>query len=185
MVKPVVAAPAPKAVVDLISTRVARPAQSAPGTAVPAMSSPTPTAHAISNPDGILTPAPAPTPAAPALGEDGTPAEKVLHIKPPIVVKDMAVHLGLKPFQLNRDLMAMEIFASPTQVLEQNVVEALCKKYGFTLEVERREKGAGVHKQEIVVAAPVAPVIVNPEEELKPARRSSLSWVTSTTARPR
>ena len=154
---------APKPVVDLISPRVARPAQSAPGTAVPAMSSPTPTVDPI-----VPSSVPEPAPVAPVLNEDGTPAEKVLHIKPPIVVKDMAVHLGLKPFQLNRDLMAMDIFASPTQVLEQNVVEALCKKYGFTLEVERRERGAGVHKQEVVVAAPVAPVIVNPEEELKP-----------------
>ena len=45
----------------------------------------------------------------------------------------------------------------------------MCKKHGFVLEVERREKGAGVHKVEVVVQKPpVAPVIVNPEEELKP-----------------
>ena len=62
----------------------------------------------------------------------------------------------------------MNIFPSPNQVLEQEVVSALCKKHGFVLEVERRERGAGVHKQEVVVKAPVAPVIVNPEEELKP-----------------
>ena len=80
----------------------------------------------------------------------------------------------------------MDIFASPTQVLEQEVVQALCEKHGFVLEVEKREKGAGVHKQEIVVAAPVAPVIVNPEEELKPrAPIITFSWATSTTARPR
>ena len=94
--------------------------------------------------------------------------EKVLHIKPPIVVKELAAHLGLRPFQLNKDLIEMNIFPSPNQVLEQEVVSALCKKHGFVLEVERRERGAGVHKQEVVVKAPVAPVIVNPEAELKP-----------------
>ena len=94
--------------------------------------------------------------------------EKVLHIKPPIVVKELAGHLGLRPFQLNKDLIEMNIFPSPNQVLEQEVVSVLCKKHGFVLEVERREKGAGVHKVEAVVAAPVAPVIVNPAEELKP-----------------
>ena len=62
----------------------------------------------------------------------------------------------------------MNIFPSPNQVLEQDVVQALCKKHGFTLEVERREKGAGVHKVEVVVEAPKPKEIVNPEEELKP-----------------
>ena len=36
----------------------------------------------------------------------------------------------------------MNIFPSANQVLEQEVVLALCKKHGYTLEVERREKGA-------------------------------------------
>ena len=106
-------------------------------------------------------------PSIPSEGGDA-PAEKVLHIKPPIIVRELAGHLGLKPFQLNKDLIEMNIFPSPNQVLEQDIVLALCKKHGFVLEVERREKGGGVHKQEVVVQAPVAPVIVNPEEELKP-----------------
>ena len=162
----------PKAeVVDLISTRTARPAQSAPGLTVP----PTPplappgAPSAPSGGDGRGDSHRAvPTIGLGSEGEGDVPAEKVLHIKPPIVVKDLAVHLGLKLHQINRDLIAMDIFASPTQVLEQDIVQTLCKKHGFTLEVERRERGAGVHRPEIVVAAPVAPVIVNPEEELKP-----------------
>ena len=113
------------------------------------------------------------TPTLPTITSAADPSvaasgEKVLHIKPPIVVRELAGHLGLKPFQLNKDLIEMNIFPSPNQVLEQEIVSALCKKHGFVLEVERREKGAGVHKQEVVVAAPVAPVIANPDEELKP-----------------
>ncbi len=158
--------PAPKAaVVDLISQRTARPAQSAPGTTVPPIPPVTPPAAPAmpssggnATPDVLATPAPT----------GDVPAEKVLHIKPPIIVRELAGHLGLKPFQLNKDLIEMNIFPSPNQVLEQDIVLALCKKHGFVLEVERREKGGGVHKQEVVVQAPVAPVIVNPEEELKP-----------------
>ncbi len=154
------APPAPRPVVDLISTRSST---RAPQTA--ALEPTTPVA---------AVPAAAPAPAAPvavATAEDAPAApgaDKVLHIKPPIVVRELAGHLGLKPFQLNKDLIEMNIFPSANQVLEQDVVTALCKKHGFTLEVERREKGAGVHKVEVVVEAPKPKQIVNPEEELKP-----------------
>lgn len=144
--------PPPVPVLDLISA--ATPAARAEAAAAAI-------AEAFVAPEAVASDVPA------AQAEPAAPEEKVLHIKPPILVKDLAVHLGLKPFQLNRDLMAMDIFASPAQVLEQEVVQALCKKYGFTLEVERRERGAGVHKQEVVIAPPPPPVIVNPEEELK------------------
>ena len=162
--------PAP-VVVDLISNRAS---STSPRTSAPEESTPL----------AALVPAGVPpteaTPAAPASGgSDAAPAagqpapqlnengERILHIKPPILVKELAAHLGLKPFQLNKDLIAMNIFPSPNQVLEQDIVTTLCKKHGFVLEVERRERGGGVHKVEAVVQAPVAPVIVNPEEELK------------------
>jgi translation initiation factor IF-2 len=169
--EPVVkAAPAPVAarpVVDLISSpgsksRLLVPVvgpQKAPEPEAPAVVEPTPVASA---PVPALAPDPIPAPVEEVISDD-----KILHIKPPILVKELAVHLGLKLHQLNRDLIAMEIFASPTQVLEQEVVSALCKKHGFVLEVERREKGGGVHKQEAVVVAPPPPVIVDPEAELK------------------
>ncbi len=168
-VKPVVqAAPAP-VVVDLISNRATArsPRTSAPETSTPASALvPAVPATPVDSP---ATPATSMLPVgADGAGDAPTDGEKVLHIKPPIVVKELAMHLGLRPFQLNRDLIAMDIFASPTQVLEHDVVLALCKKHGFILEVERRERGGGVHKVEAVVKAPVAPVIVNPEEELKP-----------------
>ena len=175
---PVVRTPAPappkQEVVDLISSKPSARAASAAGTTVPPLppvAPPTPAPAPEEQPappnlPAIAAAAPAPaSDAAPAVGKDGL---KILHIKPPIIVRDLATHLGLKPFQLNRDLIAMDIFASPTQVLEQNIVQMLCEKHGFTLEVEKREKGAGVHKVEVVVKAPVAPVIANPEEELKP-----------------
>ncbi|MEC8190747.1 MAG: translation initiation factor IF-2 N-terminal domain-containing protein, partial [Verrucomicrobiota bacterium] len=36
----------------------------------------------------------------------------ILHVKPPIVVRDFAVEIGLKPFKLISELMEMGIFAS-------------------------------------------------------------------------
>ncbi len=152
-------------VVDLISGTRPKRATQAAGSLVPPVP-PVEAPPAVSAGGNAGTPV---APSAPSAEVTTSPTgEKVLHIKPPIVVKELALHLGLRPFQLNKDLIEMNIFPSPNQVLEQEVVSALCKKHGFVLEVERRERGAGVHKVEAVVKAPVAPVIVNPAEELKP-----------------
>ncbi|HEV2842511.1 MAG TPA: translation initiation factor IF-2 [Chthoniobacterales bacterium] len=108
--------------------------------------------------------APADTAAAPAEPE-GEP-QKIIHIKPPIVVKDLALQLGLKNFQLIKELMTdFNIFASgPTQTVEPDVAAKICEKHGFVFEMERREKGGGVHKVEQVVVAPPPPVIEKKEE---------------------
>ncbi len=107
-------------------------------------------------------PAPAPVTAAePAADGDG---DKVVHIKPPIIVRDLAQHIGLKPFQVIHDLMEMNIFAAIGHTIEPDVAAAICRKHGFVFEVERREKGAGVHKTEVVVEEPPPPLIETPEE---------------------
>jgi len=93
--------------------------------------------------------------------------QKVIHIKPPIVVKQLAIELGLKPHQLIAELMSFNIFANINQTIEPDVASKICENHGFVLEKERREKGAGVHKVEQVVVAPPPPVIEK-EEELKP-----------------
>ena len=96
--------------------------------------------------------------------EDG---RKIIHIKPPIVVKDLAAQLGLKNFQLIKELMDdFNIFANPNVTVEPEVATKVCDKHGFVFEMERREKGGGVHKVEQVVVAPPPPVIEK-EEELK------------------
>ena len=96
--------------------------------------------------------------------EDG---RKIIHIKPPIVVRDLAAQLGLKNFQLIKELMDdFNIFANPNLTVEPEVATKVCDKHGFVFEMERREKGGGVHKIEQVVVAPPPPVIEK-EEELK------------------
>ncbi len=131
-------------------------------------------------PAGPIAPPVAPAPAAPpappaveaAIDTVPAPAEpegepqKIIHIKPPIVVKDLAQQLGLKNFQLIKELMTdFNIFASgPTQTVEPDVATKICEKHGFVFEMERREKGGGVHKVEQVVVAPPPPVIEKKEE---------------------
>ena len=130
----------------------------------------------------IRTPAPAPepprveTPAPPVttaaeVSEAETETEdgrKIIHIKPPIIVKDLAAQLGLKNFHLIKELMDdFNIFANPNLTVEPEVASKICEKHGFVFEMERREKGAGVHKAVEVVVAPPPPVIEK-QEELKP-----------------
>jgi translation initiation factor IF-2 len=110
---------------------------------------------------------PAPEAAAePATGEETT-AQKVILIKPPIIVKQLATELGLKPHQLIAELMGYNIFANINQTIEPDIASKIAESHGFVLEKERREKGAGVHKVEQVVVAPPPPVIEK-KEELKP-----------------
>ena len=158
--------PAPKPVaVDLISNAPRRPAAApvAVEAAVPAAESATPTL-----PPAATVPATEPPPAAvdggvtePAVTVDGE--TKIVHLKPPVLVKDLAAALGVKTFQINKELIPLGVFASQTTVLEPEVVVNLCKKFGFTFEAERREKGAGVHRPEPVIAPP--PVVEKPKEE--------------------
>jgi translation initiation factor IF-2 len=116
-----------------------------------------------------VAPAAQPESAPVTVGEPagGALDDKVIHIKPPIIVRDLAQHIGLKPFQLIHDLMDMNIFAAINHTIEPDVAAAICKKHGYTFEVEKREKGAGVHTRPVVVEEPPRPVIQT-KEELKP-----------------
>lgn len=97
------------------------------------------------------------------LGEDG---EKIIHLKPPILVKDLAEKMGLKPFKVISDLISFKVFvANAEKPVDLDVAEKVCEKHGFKLERERREKGAGVHKVEEVIAEPVAPEPEDIEED--------------------
>jgi translation initiation factor IF-2 len=119
-------------------------------------------------------PEPAPEPAVTAAeGEAGAAgaeeeAKNVIHIKPPIVVRQLAIELGLKNFQLIKELMAdFNVFVNPNQTIEPDIATKIAEKHGFILEKEVRLKGGGVHKVEQVIVAPPPPVIEK-KEELKP-----------------
>ncbi len=67
---------------------------------------------------------------------------KVIHMKPPIVVRDFATALGLKPFKLISELMEMGIFASMTQSLDEPVAVKVAERHGFLLEIKHRGDAA-------------------------------------------
>ncbi len=112
-------------------------------------------------------PEPEPEPAPVAVEEPAAAADgpKIIHIKPPIIVKDLATQLELKPFQLIADLMELNIFASINQAIEPDIAAKVCEKHGAVFEREKRQKDQGIHA--------VKPVVVEPPkkkvEEEKPA----------------
>jgi translation initiation factor IF-2 len=94
--------------------------------------------------------------------------KNVITIKPPIIVKELATQLGMKNFQLIKELMDdFNIFVNANQTIEPDVATKIAERHGFVLEKERREKGGGVHKEEKVIVAPPPPEPAK-EEELKP-----------------
>lgn len=91
--------------------------------------------------------------------------EKIIHLKPPIVVKDLADKMGLKPFKIISELIAFKVFASADKAIDIEIAEKICEKHGFKLERDKREKGGGVHKVEEVIVEPVAQVVEEVEED--------------------
>jgi len=126
LVPPVVSAPPP------IATTAPRPI-SAPATSVPP---PPPVAGAF---------APKPPPIATAVSAStSSDDEEIKHIqlKPPIIVRDFAVALGLKPFKLISELNQQGGFASMNSTIDEAVAIAVAEKHNFILEIKHRGEPA-------------------------------------------
>ncbi len=113
---------------------------------------------AAPSPAGPPKPPAAPTPAGPpkppaaevpsadasadTSAEDEAPAEaaapKIIHVKPPIVVRDFAGQIELKPFKLISELMEMGIFASMNQTIEEPIAKQIATRHGYELEIHHR-----------------------------------------------
>ncbi|MEM6910085.1 MAG: translation initiation factor IF-2 [Verrucomicrobiota bacterium] len=89
--------------------------------------------------------------------EAGPDPEKTVSLKPPIIVKDLAEAMELKPFKIIQDLMEFDVFATPTHSVEPEIAAKICDKHGFYFEREKREKGGGVHKTEVNIVEPELP----------------------------
>jgi len=174
---PVESAPVPKPRRSVLTAseqrmeenRVAKPA------------APEPTASAATPSAPVAAPAPAPKPTdkpsdkpVDTAADDAALAaqqlrDKIVVIKPPIIVKDMAAKLGLKPYQIIHHLMEMNIFTSANQALEEEIARKLCAKLNFTFEIEKREKGAGqVHAPVKIVEPPKAEPVAPSELQSRP-----------------
>jgi translation initiation factor IF-2 len=68
-----------------------------------------------------------------------TPGElKTINIKPPIVVRDFATALGLKPFRLISELNQAGGFASMNSNIDEAIAMKVAEKHGFILEIKHR-----------------------------------------------
>ena len=158
--KPAPAAPAPA---QPASRAPAPPANRAPTPPVNRAPAPTPpvnrapapaTPRAVAPPVAAAprTPAPAtPAPATPAPpaapppvdeavpeGDGDAPDLKSLKVKSPIIVREFAVQLGKKPFQIISELMELGIFASMNTTIDETVAVRVAERNGFKLEVKHR-----------------------------------------------
>ncbi len=132
----------------------------------PQPAAPAPAPAPVPAPKPEPAPAPAPKKAEPA----PEPADnaKVMNIKAPITVADLATQMGMKPFKLIAELLPMGVFANPGTTLDSDQVAALCEKHGFTYERVRREKGAGVKAPVEEIKEPEAVAVEEePEDALK------------------
>jgi translation initiation factor IF-2 len=102
-----------------------------------------------------------------AVDEDEAPTDpKLIVIKPPILVPELAARLGLKPFNIMADLIKIGVFPAPNQPLEPDVAAKICDMHGFIFEREKRDKEKGFHKVEEVIKEPELPA-EEPEDLLK------------------
>jgi len=102
----------------------------------------------------------APAKAAPRQIEVAADAP-VISIKPPIVVRELAEQMKLKPFKIIADLMGLGVFANVNQAIDELVAQRVAAINGFKLEAEKRERGGGI------VHAPVKKLELDIEDKLE------------------
>ncbi|UPA28226.1 MAG: translation initiation factor IF-2 [Verrucomicrobiota bacterium] len=90
--------------------------------------------------------------------EESVQELKTLVCKAPIIVRDFAQKIGIKPFQLISILMRQGIFASMNQQIADEIAIDIAQKYGYLLEVRQ--------KSDLNRPAPQKPKVVIPKEIL-------------------
>ena len=139
---PVATPPAAKPPVAKAPTPAAPPA--APKPAGPPKPPAAPKPAGPPKPPSATAPKDEAAPAAEAPVDGEAPAEaaeaveRVIHAKPPIVVRDFATEIEVKPFKLISELMEMGIFASMNQTIEEATAVQIAKRHGFTLQIHHR-----------------------------------------------
>jgi translation initiation factor IF-2 len=127
---------------------VAAPKPPSPPRPVPA---PQPTVKITTAHRPVAPPAPAPRPTSPAPATPAQPAfivdekgNKVVQMKPPVIVRDLAQRIGIKSHVLLAELMTMNVFANPSESIGEDIARKICERHGFLFELEKRERGAGM-----------------------------------------
>jgi translation initiation factor IF-2 len=136
---PVIPAKAPPAVV---------PAKPAAPPKAPAALQPTVKITTAPRPVPPLAPAPKPAvmppaPSQPAFIVDDK-GNKIIQMKPPVVVRDLSQRVGVKSHVLLAEMMDMGVFANLTETIGEDIARKICERHGFIFELEKRERGAGI-----------------------------------------
>jgi translation initiation factor IF-2 len=139
-------------VVARIRATIKKPAAAAPvAVAPPPAAKPVAPPEAVkpaaaaspAKPTPVPPPAPAPevkpaTPATPPPPEASAESSKVIILKGPIVVRDLAGILGVRPNQLIAELMRLNVLASISEHIEIKDAARVAEKHGFTVEREKK-----------------------------------------------
>jgi translation initiation factor IF-2 len=126
----------------------AAPAAAAPRSAPPAppVEAPKPSAAPPPLPARAASfPRPLPQLASPASSAPFVTVQgdvKIIHLKPPVIVRDFAVALSLKPFKLISELNQIVGFASMNSTIDEAVAQKVAEKYGFVLDIKHRGDAA-------------------------------------------
>ncbi len=132
------------------------PRPSPPRPPGPRSSAPLPPPPGVGRPQPAPPPAPPKTPAGPpASPETASPDEptaaakpkRKVQVKPPIVVRDFANLLALKPFQLIAELMEMKVLVGLNGILEEELAHKLAAKHGVELDIRHRGEAQGKREE--------------------------------------
>ena len=99
-----------------------------------------------------------------AAAAENTPVQEPageIHVKTPIVVKNLAEALGKRPNEVIAELMKLGELVSINQSVSEELAKKLCSVWGVTLVADHREKAAPA-------PAPAKPVIADEPEKLVP-----------------
>jgi len=152
-VPPVLSAPSKLSASPPPPIKSAAPVASAPPPpAPPVLSAPPPIATTSPRPisvppppvAGAFAPKPPPIVSAAATPSASSEDDEIKHIqlKPPIIVRDFAAALGLKPFKLISELNQQGGFASMNSTIEEAVAVTVAEKHNFILEIKHRGEPA-------------------------------------------
>ena len=105
---------------------------------------------AVSKAAPLVPPMPGRAPAAAVQPQSAEKKEfKTIQLKAPIIVREFAKAMDLKPFRLISELMDMGIFASMNQSLEDATAIVIARKHGFDLDIRHRGEQQQPKKKEV------------------------------------
>jgi len=125
------------------------PRPSAPRADLPPVVVSTPAANRPATPPPIVR-----APVTPVVGRPASPgpvapgSRGAITVRPPIVVRDFAIALNLKPFQVIGSLMELGKVVSTTSVIEEVDARKVAERHGYILEIRHRGEGVQPVKKE-------------------------------------